>query len=38
MINTMQWSDGMYVVVAIVVVGTIIAMGLLNWFFDNLLD
>lgn len=38
MINFMQWSDSLYVVVGLVVAGVVFGLILLNWFFDNLLD
>lgn len=33
-----QWSDNLWLVAGLVVAGTLIAVGLLNWFFKDYSD
>ena len=37
-LTSVQWSDNLYVIVGLVVVGAFLGFCLLNWAFDNLLD
>lgn len=38
MINPSLWSSNLYVVVGLVVVGSLLGISLLNWIFDYFLD
>lgn len=37
-LQAVQWSNSLYIVIGLVVVGVVLGLTLLNWFFDNLLD